>query len=74
MKAMVIASLLVGAFRFHRRDRSVELTPQALAYFDAVTLLTDHSSFDYNSILEHAPLIVESRGKFRQKNAKVVKA
>jgi UDP-N-acetyl-D-glucosamine dehydrogenase len=61
--------------REHKFDLdSVELTPQALASYDAVVLLTDHSKFDYAMILEHADLIVDTRGKFRTASPKVVKA
>ncbi len=44
---------------------SIELTPASLRGFDAVVLLTDHSDFDYDMILEHAPLIIDTRGKYR---------
>ena len=61
--------------REHKFDlASVDLTPETLASYDAVVLLTDHSDFDYGAILEHAQLIVDTRGKFRAQNPKVVKA
>jgi UDP-N-acetyl-D-glucosamine dehydrogenase len=61
--------------REHKFDlESVELTPEALAGYEAVVLLTDHSKFDYDMILEHADLIVDTRGKFRSALPKVVKA
>jgi len=53
---------------------SVELTPAALASFDAVVVLTDHSDFDYVDILKHADLIIDTRGKYRKAHPKVVKA
>jgi UDP-N-acetyl-D-glucosamine dehydrogenase len=53
---------------------SVELTPAALASFDAVVVLTDHSDFDYADILKHADLIIDTRGKYRIAHPKVVKA
>ena len=53
---------------------SVELTPAALASFDAVVVLTDHSDFDYVDILKHADLIIDTRGKYRMAHPKVVKA
>ena len=53
---------------------SVELTPAALASFDAVVVLTDHSDFDYADILKHADLIIDTRGKYRMAHPKVVKA
>ena len=48
---------------------SVEPTPAALAGFDAVILLTDHSGFDYETILQHAPLLLDTRGKYRGRKA-----
>ncbi len=53
---------------------SVELTPAAVASYDAVVLLTDHSDFDYDAILAHADMIVDTRGKYREVHPKVVKA
>jgi peptidoglycan hydrolase-like protein with peptidoglycan-binding domain len=50
------------------------LTADSIAGFDAVVLLTDHSDFDYGLILQHAQLIVDTRGKYRAANSKVVKA
>lgn len=44
---------------------SVDLTPESLAGFDAVILLTDHSAFDYDMIRKHAPVLVDTRGKYR---------
>lgn len=43
------------------RLSSVELTPQVLAESDAVVITTDHSSFDYPSIVRHARLVVDTR-------------
>ena len=61
--------------REHKFDlSSVELTPENLASFDAVVLLTDHSNFDYDAILQHAKLVIDTRGKYRQADARLVKA
>ena len=61
--------------REHHFDlASVELTPKSIAEFDAVVLLTDHSDFDYGMILNHAQLIVDTRGKYREAHASVIKA
>jgi UDP-N-acetyl-D-glucosamine dehydrogenase len=61
--------------REHHFDlASVELTPGSIAAFDAVVLLTDHSDFPYEAILEHAQLIVDTRGKYRFPHPHVVKA
>ncbi|WP_420860549.1 nucleotide sugar dehydrogenase [Algirhabdus cladophorae] len=52
---------------------SVTLTPEVLAGFDAVVLLTDHSDFDYDMIRANAPILVDTRGKYRG-DATVVRA
>src|SRR6056297_2193525 len=52
--------------REHNFDlKSVELTPDTLATYDAVLLLTDHSDFDYEMVHRHAAILVDTRGKFR---------
>ncbi|MBY6063716.1 nucleotide sugar dehydrogenase [Pseudidiomarina sediminum] len=53
---------------------SIELTPENIASYDAVVLATDHDKFDFDAIYEHAQLIIDSRGKYRHVNGKVVKA
>ena len=40
---------------------SVELDRTVLAYSDAVVIVTDHSSFNYQAIVEQAPLIIDTR-------------
>lgn len=52
--------------REHKFDlRSVELTQKVVASYDAVILLTDHSSFDYDMLEENAQLLIDTRGKYR---------
>ncbi|GLP87861.1 UDP-N-acetyl-D-glucosamine 6-dehydrogenase [Tritonibacter mobilis] len=43
---------------------SVDLTPETLTDFDVVLLLTDHRDFEYETIVEHAKLVIDTRGKF----------
>jgi UDP-N-acetyl-D-glucosamine dehydrogenase len=50
------------------------LTPEGLAGKDAVVIVTDHSAVDYEMVLRHAPLVIDSRGVYRQPAANVVKA
>jgi len=45
--------------------RSAELTDQTLASADLVLLATDHSSFDYQRIVDHARMIVDTRNATR---------
>lgn len=53
---------------------SVVLSEATLAEFDAVVLTTDHAKFDYDLILRAAPLIIDSRGVYRDAAAHIVKA
>lgn len=40
---------------------SVELTPELLAAQDCVLIATDHSAYDYPFIVQHAPLVLDTR-------------
>jgi UDP-N-acetyl-D-glucosamine dehydrogenase len=53
---------------------SISLSPGVLSSLDCVIVATDHDKFDYDQILEHAPLIVDTRGKYRKRNSKVFPA
>jgi len=37
------------------------MTAEWLAAQDAVVIVTDHRAFDYDFILEHAPVVVDTR-------------
>jgi len=50
------------------------LTPEVLRAADVALLITDHSSVDYDLVLKHAPLIVDTRGIYRVPVPHVVKA
>ncbi len=54
--------------------RSVALDVERLRTCDAVVLVTDHSAVDYRLVLEHAPLIVDTRGVLRDADDRVVRA
>ncbi|MEX5608675.1 UDP-N-acetyl-D-glucosamine 6-dehydrogenase [Pseudomonas protegens] len=58
----------------HFNLSSVPLTADTLAGFDAVVLATDHDKFDYELIKSSAKLIIDSRGKYRQPEAHIIKA
>ena len=53
---------------------SQPLTNETIASQDAVLIITDHSSVDYELIAKHAKLIIDSRGVYRKPLANVVKA
>ncbi len=40
---------------------SQKLTPDYLQSLDAVLIATDHTDFDYDAIVEHAPLVIDTR-------------
>jgi len=56
---------------------SVELTPQTLSEADCVLIITDHSDFNYEEVVEHAQLVVDTRNatknvqKMREKIFKI---
>lgn len=53
---------------------SVDLTPDTIKEYDAVVLTTDHAKFNYLMIREHARLIIDSRGVYRDSTDHIVKA
>ncbi len=40
---------------------SVDLSPKTLASYDCVLIATDHSAYDYQMIVDHAKLVVDTR-------------
>jgi UDP-N-acetyl-D-glucosamine dehydrogenase len=57
--------------------RSVDLTPDAIAGFDAVVIATDHDPVDYAALEQSAALIIDTRNVFARRGIasdKVVKA
>jgi UDP-N-acetyl-D-glucosamine dehydrogenase len=44
----------------------VDLTPRQLGNYDCVLIATDHSSYDYLSIVENAKLVVDTRNATRR--------
>ncbi len=53
---------------------SVPLTPETLAARDAVVIATAHSAVDWELVAAHAPLIVDTRGVYREPRPNVIKA
>ena len=49
----------------YSRMRSVELTPETLGSYDCVLIVTDHSSYDYQAIVDGARLVVDTRNATR---------
>jgi UDP-N-acetyl-D-glucosamine dehydrogenase len=46
--------------------QAAPLTAQTLADADCVTILTNHSDFDYHFIVEHSPVVVDTRNACAQ--------
>ena len=46
--------------------RSAELTPANIGKYDCVVIATDHSSYDYQAIVESAQLVVDTRNATRR--------
>jgi UDP-N-acetyl-D-glucosamine dehydrogenase len=47
--------------------RSVTLDAATIGRYDALLLVTDHSDFDYETMFDHANLIVDTRNAFSQR-------
>ncbi len=55
--------------------KSVDLTPERLASYDCVLIATNHTIYDYDAIVRHAKLVVDTRNATRnvlQHDGKVV--
>ena len=56
---------------------SVELTPEFLASQDCVLIATDHTAYDYDFIVEHSPMVLDTRNATKnvsQNREKIFKA
>jgi UDP-N-acetyl-D-glucosamine dehydrogenase len=61
----------------HLKVRPAELTDAALRDSDAAVIVTDHTGYDYERIVRHAPLVIDARNACRDVKAgreKIVKA
>ena len=59
---------------YHFDLQSVTLTPESIASYDCLVLATDHDGFDYPLLLQHARLIVDTRGRLGVGQANVAAA
>jgi UDP-N-acetyl-D-glucosamine dehydrogenase len=56
---------------------SVALSPESLASYDCVLIATDHSAYDYEFVVKHSPLVIDTRNATKKVAAgreKIVKA
>jgi UDP-N-acetyl-D-glucosamine dehydrogenase len=61
--------------RRHKFDlNSIDINPATLAGFDCVLIATDHERFDYDMIKANAKLIIDTRGRYLDPVAHIVKA
>jgi UDP-N-acetyl-D-glucosamine dehydrogenase len=52
----------VPKMRAHKLDlKSVPFTPAELARYDAAVIVTDHSSVDYQALVDAVPLVIDAR-------------
>lgn len=58
----------------HFELNSVPLNKDTLSSYDCVVIATDHDKFDYELIKENSKFIVDTRGKFRNNDKKIVRA
>ncbi len=59
------------------RMKSVKLTPTLLRRQDAAVIITDHSAYDWEWVVKHAPLVVDTRNataRVRRGRKRIVKA
>jgi UDP-N-acetyl-D-glucosamine dehydrogenase len=52
---------------------NTQLSPAALAEFDVVIITTNHKDVDYDLVVEHAPLILDTRNALEQEAEHIVK-
>jgi UDP-N-acetyl-D-glucosamine dehydrogenase len=55
------------------KARSVVLSARVLKDCDAVLILTDHSAYDYDFVLRHARLVIDTRNAVKGDNPKIKK-
>jgi UDP-N-acetyl-D-glucosamine dehydrogenase len=48
--------------------KSVDLTPENLAKYDCVLIATDHTAYDYDSIVKNSKLVIDTRNATRKVN------
>src|SRR5205823_2434959 len=61
----------------HLRIKPVALTESELAAADAAVIMTDHSDYDYEAVVKHAPLVIDTRnacGFLTHSREKIVRA
>jgi UDP-N-acetyl-D-glucosamine dehydrogenase len=60
--------------RYSFTMKATPITPETLKETDCVLIATDHDAFDYAMVQTHAPLVVDTRGRYRKEFPNVVRA
>lgn len=60
--------------KYHFDLTSINITAESLGSYDVVLLATNHDKFDYKLIKEHANLVIDTRGIYREGGSNIVKA
>ncbi|MFG2563337.1 nucleotide sugar dehydrogenase [Streptomyces sp. NPDC048496] len=63
---------VIDDIRTDARLIRVVATAEEIAASDAVVLLTDHAEFDYETVLEHAPYVLDCRNRLSGANVDVL--
>ncbi|OQA91052.1 MAG: UDP-N-acetyl-D-glucosamine 6-dehydrogenase [Elusimicrobia bacterium ADurb.Bin231] len=65
----------IPSMRRHKLNKkSITLSAGFLGSCDAVLISTDHSVYDYNFILKHSRIIIDTRNAVKGKGVKIIKA
>ena len=54
--------------------QSIPITVENLLKYDGVIVATDHDDFDYDLIIKHSKLVIDTRGRYKHKASNLVKA
>ena len=63
--------------KYDFKDEAVELTAENIEHYDAVLISTNHSEYDYDFIVEHAKMVLDTRNataNVKNGREKIVKA
>jgi UDP-N-acetyl-D-glucosamine dehydrogenase len=63
--------------KYNMTGKSIDLTKENLAKYDCVLISTDHSVYDFDFIVEHAQLVIDTRNStlnVKDTDNKIVKA
>ena len=61
--------------RDHRFNlESIGINPEKIQNFDCIILTTDHDCFDYNMIQKNAQLIIDTRGRYKEKMSHIIRS